>query len=339
MNFTQYLEAIQQHYNIDSNFVLRSYDPDNLKDKFFDNFDQLNIFRISLKYINNVLKENKVNKKLILEVKKTPKTNTEVFNVFNDFVQEKININDLKQKIVDFLNEQKITMDQIRDSFGLKIKITLEKPSISESLHVPLLIADYKVFFETYHDFLFHLLSDPQIIYKFKKEKNSDFDQPINYSPSNILKELFSTQTNPFRASVDDLVYDKLKFGEIVDDYDIFEKMSYWFNERNIPLTWKNFRKEIKNFPKIIKLFPSSIYPDDHYFYEPKDYDPNTMNVTFGDTNKIIMAHQIKPDLFQGKKDKIKNFEGEISFILKKVKDLIDKHNKFNNNKYLNQLK
>ena len=102
MNFIQHLEAIQQHYNIDSNFVLRSYDPDNLKDKFFDNFDQLNIFRISLKYINNVLKENKVNKKLILEVKKTPKTNTEVFNVFNDFVQEKININDLKQKLLIF---------------------------------------------------------------------------------------------------------------------------------------------------------------------------------------------------------------------------------------------
>lgn len=324
LKLIKYFEAIKQHYNINKdNFLIRG----KLEDlDIFDEIDTLYVFIKSFDEINDILKKNNVNKKITFKVIKN-NVNKNISLLFSDFLNKKIHVNQLKQGIVDLNNNFNI---KVQDYNNLIIGLYLNNKK-ADSFNFN--NSNFKTFFNQYHEYLFHLLSDPSVLYKFNKKKYGDFFKPEKYSASQILKELFSSQTNPIAFfDVDD---NPINFGEIGNDYSLFEMIRYHLEQQNKLPNWKNFRDKFKDYPKILKLFPKEKYPDNYYFIEPDD---NSIPFKIGDQNKILMAHQVIGDLFQGKKDKIKNFENEIAYVIKKSTDLIEKISSRSNDKYLKQL-
>lgn len=326
LKLIKYFEKIEQHYNNinKDNFLIRG----KLEDlDIFDAIDTFYVFIKSFDEINDILNKNNVNKKITFKIIKN-KVNKKISSLFSDFLNKKIHINQLKQGIVDLNNNFNI---KEQDYNNLIIGLYLNDKKVdSFSINN----SNFKTFFNQYHEYLFHLLSDPKVLYKFDKQQYGDFFEPKKYSASQILKELFSTQTNSI-AFVDMEDY-PINFGEVGDDMDFFQTIKYHLEQENKLPNWKNFRNKFKDYPKILKLFPKEKYLDDYYFIEPDD---KSIPFKIGDQNKIRMAHQVIGDLFQGKKEKIKNFENEIAYVIKKSTDLIKKISSKNNDKYLKQLK
>ena len=324
LKLIKYFEKIEQHYNIKDNFLIRG----KLEDlDIFDAIDTFYVFIKSFDEINDILNKNNVNKKITFKVIKN-NVNKNISSLFSDFLNKKIHINQLKQGIVDLNNNFNI---KEQDYNNLIIGLYLNDKKVdSFSINN----SNFKTFFNQYHEHLFHLLSDPSVLYKFNKKQYGDFFEPEKYSASQILKELFSTQTNSIAFL--DLEDYPINFGKVGDDMNFFENIKYHLEQQNKLPNWKNFRDKFKDYPKILKLFPKEKYLDDYYFIEPDD---KSIPFKIGDQNKILMAHQIIGDLFQGKKEKIKNFENEIAYVIKKSTDLIEKISSKNNDKYLKQLK
>ena len=325
LKLIKYFEKIEQHYNINKdNFLIRG----KLEDlDIFDSIDTLYVFMKSFDEINDILNKNEINKKITFKVIKN-RVNKNISSLFSDFLNKKIHINQLKQGIVNLNNNFNV---KIQDYNNLLIGLYLNDKKV-DSFNIDK--NNFKSFFNQYHEYLFHLLSDPSVLYKFNKQKYGDFFEPKKYSASQILKEFFSTQTNSI-AFLDAEDY-PIEFGKVGADMNFFETIKYHLQQENKLPNWKNFRDKFKDYPKILKIFPQKKYPDNYYFIKPED---DLIPFKEGDQNKIFMAHQVIGDLFQGKKDKIKNFENEIAYVIKKSTDLIARLNLKSNDKFLKQLK
>jgi hypothetical protein len=363
MKLINYLEKIDHHYNMKYDFLTQSkYTNKNI----FNSVDELFVLLKSFDYINEVLKNNKIDDRIEIE---HHNKNTEYHSLFNDFIEKKININQLKDKLVDYFcnnNDIKKGIKEIDDykksydlqnikdektnkkyeynldslydkSFRLlmptKINLDIKFKNKTVLFSSGVTQLNFREFFVIYHDMLFHLLSDPNVIEKFDYQKEfGSFSNPYGYSPQEILKELFSLQTNAIAPNPS---Y-SIKYGVQDKSYDLFKNLKESFENRKIPLTWEKFREVFKNYPKLLKIFPPKDYPDDHYFIKPNK--KTNINVTPGSTDKIMKFHQISGSIFQGEDDLIKNFEGEIAFVLKRIGDLINKVKKNNNLKYIKKI-
>jgi hypothetical protein len=350
INLIFYLERINQHYNINSNFLIHS---EKKSQNIFDSIDELYVFLKSIDYINEVLKENKI--KDILEIRIFKNQKSDYFNLLEDFINKKIYSDQLKQKLVEYyINNNEIKKliqqyHQLKKENSSKIDSILEKISrslfpksiqfelIFKNKHISTISSfpfmNFKSFFDTYHEILFHLLSSPRSVTKFDDiSKYGSFGDPKGYSPEEILKELFALQTNHVTTGGNE----KIDFLYTLDNYNFFEKLKFSFDRRRIPLTWKKFRDVFKNYPKIIKLFPTSKYPDDHYFFYSKS--KKDAIVTPGSSEKILKLYNISQNSFHSKKDSIKNFEGEIAYVLSRISELIKKIKRKDNSKYIKQI-
>ena len=350
MKLINYFEKIEQHYNIKSDFLVHS------SENIFNSIDELFIFVKSFDYINKVLKDHKVDGIINIEMHDT--INDEYNQLFKKFINKEININELKQKIADYYSKSEEIKEIIEEINNYKKTINPDKFKLNY-LHEKLFrtlypkrvglilkfrdkmvdytsgfpMMNFRSFFNNYHDMLFHLLSDPNVVNKFKSDEYGDFSNPYGFTPQEILKELFSLQTGAIAPNTS---YD-VKFGQLDNQYDFFKELKISFNNRNIPLKWKNFREVFKDYPKIIGLFKVKDFPDDDYFINPDNNEKN-IRVTPGNVKKIMKHHAISSSTFQGNNDAIKNFEGEIAFVLKQIGELVNKFKKKDNSKYIKQI-
>jgi hypothetical protein len=352
INLITYLERIDQHFNINSNFLINRVRKER---NIFDAIDELYIFVKSIDYINEALEKNNIKDRVSIVF--FDSQNSEYDNLIKDFINKKIYRNQLKDKIVEYYSKNKDFNKKIKRYvlFKNKGKDDFYLDEISRSLYPKNISLDFKFknknfsispsfgfmnfksYFNQYHDLLFHLLSEPDVVEKFTDlDTYGSFTEPSGYTPEEILKELFSLQTNSVSPSGEDIASFHLKYS----NYNFFEKLSSYFEKQNYPLTWKKFREVFINYPKLLRLFPINKYPDEDYFIKRFDsFKDDKIKVTPGSTKKIIKQYQISPDSFQGTTDKIKNFEGEIAFVLKRTADLIDKIKRENNNiKYIKEL-
>lgn len=351
-----YFEAIGKRYNLDlsglsktlKTRITRSSFQD---DHFFIFLDNLYFFKKFLEYCNDSLKESgDFDLNIIFIGSSSQKFLQEIKNEFNFFLKnKKYTIKELKMKFIMIIynhiknNNKEILeydlndedekeefynyINEISDDVfnNLKFNIFNHNDKISNLDFT--IKKQYILLFDTVKHEILHFFSDPESYKEFLNPEYSEFNNPVTYKTTQILKELHALQStfdykkinkeHPFSTT--------LKY-EILTN--IINSLKDYLKKDP---TWRDFRESLQGYKSILHLFPKTKYPDDEIIISlGKDKIKQIEEM-------IRKASNISYNFFGNDISKIIDFESKIDYCYDKLFKLINSY-KENNDKFNNIL-
>lgn len=353
---TRYFEAIGKRYNLDLSKLSKTLKTRVTRasfqeDHFFIFLDNLYFFKKFLQYCDDSLKESgDFNLNIIFTTSSSQKFLQEIRNEFNLFLKnKKYTLKELKMKFImiiynhiknnnkeilkyDFNDEDEKEeiynyTNEISDEIFTNMKFNIFNHDNKISNLDFTIKKQYILLFDTVKHEILHFFSDPESYKEFLNPEYSDFNNPVTYKTTQILKELHALQSTFNYKEIN-----KNHPFSLTLKYEIITNIINSLKEslKRDP-TWKDFRESLQGYKSILYLFPKTKYPD------------NQTIISLG-KNKIKeieemirKASNISDNFFGNDISKIINFEAKIDYSYDKLFKLINSY-KENNDKFNNML-